>query len=266
MNVISRMSISEFGWIDWLARFRVRAALPPRGFEGPVGLSAFRKDLLARSIAVFQLGEAGEGRLAAEIQVFGGPFINDSYKQACSLFVREEGRHALELLLILRFLGHSPLQKSRANTAFVSLRRMLGIKTKLFVLLIAEVVGVVFYSSLAFVFDESNEPALADAFSSISLEEIDHLIFHLDFFIAACGDGQPNKIFISLAFALSAMPMIVWASCLHSAAFEHRFSFAMRMIKSGTKVVKASLCYLLKSSPDYREVRFRLANCLSICL
>jgi hypothetical protein len=41
----------------------------------------------------FQLGEAGEGRVAAEARRSLDPALDDALREATTLYVREEGRH-----------------------------------------------------------------------------------------------------------------------------------------------------------------------------
>jgi hypothetical protein len=86
---------------------------------------------IARSLAKFQLGEAGEGRIAKEIDRARLPSIDADYRAALKLFVAEEGRHARLLGLAVRALGGSLLQKNWTEALFVRGRRLLGLRLKL---------------------------------------------------------------------------------------------------------------------------------------
>jgi hypothetical protein len=61
------------------------------------------------------------------------------------------------------------------DLAFIALRRMMGLKTELFILLIAEVIGKCFYLLCS---REIPHERMSNAFSIIVLDEIAHLRFH----------------------------------------------------------------------------------------
>jgi hypothetical protein len=65
-----------------------------------------------------------------------------------------------------------------SELAFVGLRRMLRLKTEIFILLIAEIIGKCFYRVCA---DNLENEQLSDAFALIVLDEIGHLEFHCSF-------------------------------------------------------------------------------------
>ncbi|MEZ4246804.1 MAG: hypothetical protein R3B99_00975 [Polyangiales bacterium] len=59
--------------------------------------------------------------------------------------MREEGRHARELLRVLRAMEVEPLRRTPAERLFRWTRRALGLRQKMLTIAVAEVVGVVFY-------------------------------------------------------------------------------------------------------------------------
>jgi hypothetical protein len=71
------------------------------------------------------------------------------YLQAIKLFVREEQQHAALLLLLLGYLGGTPMRRHWSDAIFVRLRRLMGLRTELMVLSVAEVVALSYYGGLA---------------------------------------------------------------------------------------------------------------------
>jgi hypothetical protein len=139
---------------------------------------AWRPALVA-SLATFQLGEAGEGRIAHEIDSARLPGIDADYRAALKLFVAEEGRHGRILGFMVRGLGGKLLGRSWTERLFVFGRRLLGLRVKLMVLLVAEVVGGAFYGLLA---SRLPEGGLRRGLEQIREDEEHHLDFHGDFF------------------------------------------------------------------------------------
>lgn len=91
-------------WSDYLRHFEQNARRPlPEVRLEPFEPAKARA--LARSLARFQLGEAGEGRIAHQIDTAKLPAIDDDYRAALKLFVREEGRHGRVLGLMVNALG-----------------------------------------------------------------------------------------------------------------------------------------------------------------
>lgn len=134
---------------------------------------------IAYSIAIFQLGEAGEGRIAKEIDktiLFG---IDDFYREALKLFVKEEGRHARILGECVRALKGNLIESNWTERLFYFGRRLLGVRLKLMVLLAAEVVGICFYRRLV---DKIPNGLVKSALLDIIKDEEKHLKFHSDFF------------------------------------------------------------------------------------
>jgi rubrerythrin len=164
----------------WHRHFRQRSLRPPpeTAFDGG-SIPEPLRFLLARSIATFQLGESGEGRIAMEIRRLPG--VDVDYCEALALFVNEEGRHARVLAGLVSSLGGELLTRQATARLFVVSRRLLGVKTKLLVLLAAEVIGIGFYSILA---ERAQDPVLAAALREIAGDERHHLAFHCDFFRA----------------------------------------------------------------------------------
>lgn len=150
---------------------------------------------VARSLARFQVGEAGEGRIAREIWKVEIPGVDDDYRVALGLFVKEEGRHARILGALVSELGGGLLSATWTERLFVFGRRLVGPRLKLLVLLSAEVVGIGFYGLLA---DRFAAGPCRSALREICADEERHLAFHVDFFRRA-GSSRLERLASSAA-------------------------------------------------------------------
>ncbi|MET9254428.1 hypothetical protein [Streptomyces sp. NPDC003717] len=93
----------------------------------------------------FQIGEDGDGaNLIAKADRAGDP----AYASAVRLFVAEEQNHARLLAALLAAGGRSVIAGHWTDTAFIRLRRLLGLRLELLVLMIAEVVALHYYRAL----------------------------------------------------------------------------------------------------------------------
>lgn len=167
-------------WSDWHRHFELNRRRPlPEGLERAEEVPEAWRPALAASLAAFQLGEAGEGRIAHEIDRAKVPGIDADYRAALKLFVAEEGRHARILGLMVRGLGGKLLARNWTERLFVFGRRLLGLRVKLMVLLAAEVIGGSFYGLLA---SRLPEGGLRRALEEICEDEQHHLDYHGEFF------------------------------------------------------------------------------------
>jgi hypothetical protein len=175
-----------------------------RGEEVP----AAWRSALAQSLATFQLGESGEGRIAHEIDGAPLPGIDADYRAALKLFVAEEGRHGRILGLMVRGLGGRLKARNWTERLFVCGRRLLGLRLKLVVLLVAEVIGGAFYGLLA---SRLPEGGLRRGLEEICEDEQHHLDFHGAFF-ARQGWGVPMRAAwqaVWWSLALAAMGVVL---------------------------------------------------------
>jgi hypothetical protein len=169
----------------WLAYFEGnsrndQAAAPSLTAELPQELHR----LLAESLGRFQLGESAGGRLHEEIRTLPDAALDSPTRRAIQLYIEEEWRHARELAALIRALGGELQHAHWTNGAFTVCRRLLGLRTKMMTLAIAEVVGIVYYRALA---AGLGSPTLSAALSRIACEESRHLDFQAAFFEHALG-------------------------------------------------------------------------------
>ncbi len=183
-------------WSDWRSYFE-RNRLTPRPDVSDAGIppDPTLRRCLARSLAVFQLGEAGEGRIAKEAWRFATPHVDDDWRVALGHWVREEGRHARILGDCVRALGGKLITKNWTNGLWVFGRRLMGVRLKLLVVLAAEVIGITYYGLIASKLPPS---AIASALAMMAAEEERHLAFHVRFFRLEMSWAGPRILFWSV--------------------------------------------------------------------
>jgi hypothetical protein len=155
----------------WRRHFEANRSRPLPVIEAPP-VSDRQRALLISSLARFQLGETGEGRIAQQIRRVRLPGVDDDYCACIAMFVAEEGRHARILALMVKALGGRLLERSWTHGLFSFARHLVGVRFKLLVLLAAEVIAIGFYGLLA---------KWMPAFHEICADEDAHLRFHCDF-------------------------------------------------------------------------------------
>ncbi|RDH76652.1 ferritin-like domain-containing protein [Mycolicibacterium moriokaense] len=116
------------------------------GFDGRCTIPDRVRRPLVDSIRRFQLGESGDG---AQLLAKAARAGDREYLQAAELFVAEEQQHAHLLLRLLGYLGGEPMSRHWSDATFVRLRRLMGLRTELMVLTVAEVVALSYYGGLA---------------------------------------------------------------------------------------------------------------------
>jgi hypothetical protein len=194
-------------WKHWRSHFETQALRPLPAAPADILLKvpeAWRAPLCA-SLARFQLGEGGEGRIAREIERATLPGIDDDYRAALKLFVREEGRHARILAGMVRSLGGTLLRASWSERLFVAGRRLMGLRLKLLVLLAAEVIGLGFYALLA---RRLGACSIGEQLSEIAADEGMHLEFHADFFRGQVG-GAGRWLFRAAWWSVAGLACVV---------------------------------------------------------
>lgn len=171
------MTGERVNWVRWKRFFAARSDRRLPTLFDP-GDYTDVPDSVAKSLAIFQLGESGGGTIVEQAINSGVRGIDDDYVQALSMFVEEEHRHAELLAICVRNLGGSLISKNWTASLFVFARRLIGLRLKVLVLLVAEIVGICYYQLLA-----SRLPAgrLRSLLSQIVTDEHSHLTFHCSF-------------------------------------------------------------------------------------
>ncbi len=188
---------SDFGrWVDHFdqndaVHTQVDAAID---FDGDCALDdAVRAPLIA-SVRRFQLGESGDGQQLLRNAIRAG---DPEYVDAIRLFVGEEQQHAALLLRLLGYLGGTPMRTHWSDAIFVRLRRLMGLRTELMVLSVAEVVALSYYGGLV---AAAPDPVVRAVAARIVADEHAHVRFQQDRLRAGFADASaPLRM---LAFGL----------------------------------------------------------------
>lgn len=179
---------------------------------------------VAKSLAIFQLGESGGGSVVEQARRSKIPAIDEHYADAMELFVKEEHRHAEILAICVRNLGGKLIRKNWTARLFVFTRRLIGLRMKVLVLLAAEVVGICYYHLLATRLPPSR---LKSLLSQLVNDERAHLHFHCEFL-----RSQSNSFWRRLVFC------IAWRTTMLSAAIvvliDHRAALRDMNLTIGT--------------------------------
>jgi hypothetical protein len=176
--------MNSLNWVRYYEQNKSNRPEPKWGLPSPLDLTAER--ILARSLSHFQLGETGEGKfLIAQARAQLPDDV--AYHQALELFVAEEGEHARLLKrLVTRFHGKT-IRHHWTHTLFRLVRRALGFKFEIQLLVTAELVGTAYYRILQ---ARMCDPVLEEMCDLILKDEAQHVDFHADWF----GDYQSRLL------------------------------------------------------------------------
>ena len=172
------MAGEQRDWRQWREFFAVRSDRPAPQILDDDPVLAGVPDSVARSIAVFQLGESGGGTVVEQARRSRIKGIDQDYAEAMALFVAEEHRHAELLACCVRALKGELIRSNWTARLFVFGRRLIGLRLKVMVLLAAEVVGICYYHLLSALLPDSEMKSLLE---EIVEDEKAHLKFHCDF-------------------------------------------------------------------------------------
>lgn len=187
-------------WSPWRQHFEENARRPLPVVEA-AGVPPRWQAPLCRSLAIFQVGEGGEGRIVREIERSHLAGVDADYRAALKLFVKEEGRHARILAAMVRALGGSLRGSAWTDRLFVHGRRLLGLRLKLLVLLVAEVIGIGFYGMIA---ERLGTCSMGQVLREICGDEEAHLEFHCGFFRQQTASPWRRAIFSAVWFVVAA--------------------------------------------------------------
>jgi hypothetical protein len=196
----------------WLNHFEHHAQHPrciPRGLSDL--LRPDERRLIASSIATFQLGEQSEGcTLLRAAQRFAHGRRIPALVRVIELFIREEQHHAALLRAFMED-HHIALKRTDwTDRVFRLIRRLAGLELYLYVLISAELIGIVYYRALEAATDCRRLMALCRGLVS---DELAHVGFESQLLLALrAGRAAPVQALMRLAHRvfISGTIGIVW--------------------------------------------------------
>lgn len=161
---------------SWLSFFRARRGRSidlPWSEDWP--LDGSQRDLIAKSIATFQLGESSDGaHLLSTARRFGARHGLPALAEITDLFIREEQFHAALLAAYMHERGIPRLGAQWSDRVFRSLRHLGGFEVAISVLLVAEIIALTYYRALA---QATPSPVLQYICSLIVADEEAHVSY-----------------------------------------------------------------------------------------
>lgn len=129
---------------------------------------------LVRSLRRFQIGERDGSRITDQVMTSDDPFLTEPLRVAIRAYIGEEHQHGRLLEALLRRLGSEPAARDASAAAFKVVRRLLGLRGKIMVLVAAEMVGAAFYNAVVETVDDDS---VRSVLASIRDDERAHLRF-----------------------------------------------------------------------------------------
>jgi hypothetical protein len=196
-------------WSRWRAHFERQRDRPLPRADATASVPRAQAAALGWSLARFQIGETGEGRIVGAVARSRLEGVDDDYRRAIALFIDEEHRHARILADLVRALGGALLATTWTERAFARVRRLAGIRGKLLAMFAAEVVGIGFYGALA---ERLPRGPMRAALEQIARDERAHLAFHRRFFALQAPRGWRRAAFLGAWFGLAtgASLVVLW--------------------------------------------------------
>lgn len=162
----------------WLAHFRRnRLGRPEPDWTAPVTLPADVVTPLVRSLEQFHLGDGGgpASLIAFNAESFRGQ--SDASRQLVDLWFDEEKEHSRLLSGAVKRFGGTPIDGHWSFWVFCQVRRWLGVRFELTVLLLTEIVSTAYYRLL---WRHGEDAALRQMCRLVLRDEAGHVAFHRD--------------------------------------------------------------------------------------
>lgn len=203
---------------------------------------------LARSLAIFQLGESGGGTVIQQAQRSPLHGIDPAYCKSIEWFVDEEHRHADILAKCVASLGGQCIRQNWTARLFVVGRRLMGLRLKILVLLAAEVVGLCYYKLLAMRLPQGQLRNLLD---ELAKDEEAHLKFHSDF-LRLYAQGHLTGLLFKIAWRLVTYAALVVVTIDHRHALK-QMDIPLKLVwQRWLYLVHKTEAQVTTTTPDYQ--------------
>ena len=162
----------------WIAHFKTnKRDRPEPDWSAAFSMTEKKRQLLARSIAEYQLGDGGgECRLVArDAESFRG--AAEEARQVVDMWFDEEREHSRLLACAVERIGAEFITDTFAFRLFYAVRRALGVQFEMLVLLIVEIVSTGYYRVIR---QHVGDEPLAAMCKLILRDEARHIDFHRD--------------------------------------------------------------------------------------
>lgn len=188
----------EFRSEAWRAYFEANASDRAEiGWETGIQVEPALREPLIRSLQRFQVGESGDGKHLRRSAAQTG---DADYQQAIAPFIAEEQEHSRLLAHAIDGMDGRLLTYHWSDIAFVAIRRLMGLKLELMVLLVAEMIARCHYRTLH---DGTRDSVLRSAVAQIMRDEVGHVRFHCDYLHHAFRDySGPARFAIRASWRL----------------------------------------------------------------
>lgn len=193
------MAVAAWRVSGWRERFEAQAEIRRRQGDPDWGRGASLDAAVVRSLQRFQVGEAGDGANLIRKADRAGDL---EYAAAVRLFVAEERNHARMLGLLLHAAGAATIDGHWSDAVFIRLRRALGLRFELLVLLVAEVIALRYYRALR---DGAEDPLTSEVAARILDDERRHVPFHCE----RLGAVTPRPVFGAWRVLLAGAALVV---------------------------------------------------------
>lgn len=178
-------------WLAWRYFFERRSdrPLPKLNLKAETSMVPAS---LARSLAVFQLGETGDGTIIRQVMHAGLPGIDKHHMHAVASLIDEECRHANILAMCVRMLGGELIRKNWTARMFVITRRMFGLRVKVTIMMAAEIIGMCYYAAIA---EKLQRGPVRRYLTQLVGDKRAHVDFHCQFLRSQMKSAWQRRIF-----------------------------------------------------------------------
>jgi hypothetical protein len=143
-------------------------------WNSPVIIDSARALRLAASLARYQLVERSDGTTLLKVARRAYP-SEEAYCEALALYVRSEGWHGVLLERLIRRLGGQTLAQHWSHALFSIVRRALGARVAIEILVVGEIVCTSYFRLLR---RHVGDPVVRQVCEQLLRDEAVHLDFH----------------------------------------------------------------------------------------